>query len=286
MGDVWTDISQLRGSQGEALGYPTQKPLPLLERIISASSNPGDVVLDPFCGCGTAIAAAQKLGRQWIGIDVTSLATTLIKYRMDKLYPGIAYRVEGEPKDMDGANELAQRDRYQFQWWALWLVKAQPLGGQAGSRDGKKGSDKGIDGVIAFLDDQSGQPKRAIVQVKSGHVNSALIRDLVGTVEREKAAMGVFITLEPPTADMTKEAVTAGFYHSPGWNKDYPRLQILTVADLLKGHARLEMPPDNRTYNQAQRVRPDPTHAQAALFAGGVADDAGDEGDDDMADEG
>ncbi|HEY7343449.1 MAG TPA: DNA methyltransferase [Ktedonobacterales bacterium] len=273
--NLWDDIPALAGQHSERLGYPTQKPLVLLERIIKMSTNPGDVVLDPFCGCGTAVAAAQKLDRQWIGIDITSLAVALMKYRLDDMYPGIAYQVEGEPKDMDGARDLAIRDRYQFQWWALSLIKAQPLGGSIGSRDGKKGSDKGVDGVINFLDDNSGQPKRVIVQVKSGNVKSGDIRDLKGVLDREQAAMGIFLTLELPSGDMEKEATVAGYYHSPGWHKDFPRLQILTIGDLLKGNARVEMPPEHQTFKQAQRVKRQPDHAQAILF--GTADtDAGD----------
>jgi len=127
--------------------------------------------------------------------------------------------MRGEPEAVGAANQLAKDDRYQFQWWALSLVRARPLGGEAGSTEGKKGSDKGIDGVIAFIDDSSGKPKRVLIQVKSGHVSSQLIRDLRGTIEREKAAIGVFITLEEPTKEMTKEAATAGFYSSPGWAK-------------------------------------------------------------------
>jgi site-specific DNA-methyltransferase (adenine-specific) len=275
--NLWDDIPALAGQHAERLGYPTQKPLALLERIIKMSTNPGDVVLDPFCGCGTAIAAAQKLGRQWIGIDITSLSIALMKYRLDAMFPSITYQVEGEPQDMDGAIDLAKRDRYQFQWWALSLIRAQPLGGEVGSRTGKKGSDQGIDGIKAFFDDNSGQPKRIIVQVKSGHVKAGDVRDLVGTVEREKAAIGVFITLEDSTRDMRTEATTAGFYHSPGWNRDFPKLQILTVAELLKGPSRVDMPPEYLTWKQAQRVASDPTHAQAALFGAGVDvdDDSG-----------
>jgi len=248
----WTDINLLRGWSAERLGYPTQKPVALLERIIQASSNPGDVVLDPFCGCGTAIPAAQKLGRKWIGIDVTHLAIALQRYRLEQAYPGIAFKVVGEPQDVGAARQLAQEDRYQFQWWALSLVRARPLGGESGSKQGKKGSDKGIDGVINFIDDASGKPKRVLVQVKSGHVKSGDVRDLRGTIEREQAAMGVFITLEAPSADMQKEAVTSGFYRSPGWQRDYPRAQILTIADLLRG-AKVEMPPPFGTFKQAPR---------------------------------
>src|SRR5581483_10055865 len=207
--DLWADLESLRSWHTERLGYPTQKPLALLERIINASSNPGDWVLDPFCGCGTAIAAAQKLGRRWIGIDITHLAIALQKNRLKDMFglqPGKDYQVIGEPQDLASAKQLAQEDRYQFQFWALSLVQARPYGGQEGSKRGKKGSDKGVDGVITFIDDPRSKPKRALVQVKSGHVKSGDVRDLRGTVEREGAALGIFITLEPPSHDMEKEA--------------------------------------------------------------------------------
>jgi site-specific DNA-methyltransferase (adenine-specific) len=250
---VWSDIFPINSQAQERLGYPTQKPIALLERIIQASSNPGDVVLDPFAGCGTTIAAAQKLGRRWIGIDITHLSIALLKYRIESMFPGAPFKVKGEPEDIGAARQLAGDDRYQFQWWALSLVRAKPLGGDGGGREGKKGADRGVDGVITFLDDNTGKPKRVLVQVKSGHVKSGDIRDLRGTVERENAAMGVFITLEEPTSEMTKEAVSAGFYHSPGWNKDFPRVQILTISDLLRG-AEIKMPPQFGTFKQAQRV--------------------------------
>lgn len=248
--DVWTDIQALNPAAKERLGYPTQKPLALLERIVEASSNPGDVVLDPFCGCGTAIAAAQTLKRKWIGIDITQLSIALQRYRLEKMFPGIGFKVSGEPKDMHDATQLAQDDRYQFQWWALSLIRARPQGGESGSKTGKKGSDRGIDGTISFIDDRSGKPKRVIVQVKSGHVKSGDIRDLKGTLERENATIGVFITLEPASSEMTREAVSAGFYHSDEWNKDYPRIQILTIADLLSG-ADVKMPPQSGTFREA-----------------------------------
>jgi site-specific DNA-methyltransferase (adenine-specific) len=267
--DWWDDIEMLRGisGSGERLGYPTQKPTALLERIVSASSNEGDTVLDPFCGCGTTIAAAQKLNRNWIGIDITHLSIALQKYRLKDAF-GIVekkdYRVIGEPEDLASAQQLAEDDRYQFQWWALSLIKARPLGGEAGSKQGKKGSDKGIDGVITFIDDTSNKPKRAIVQVKSGKVKSGDIRDLKGTVEREKAAMGIFLTLDSPSKDMKTEAASAGFYHSPGWNKDYPRIQILTIEELFKG-AEVKMPPWTSTFKQAQAESSDKSE-QAHLF--------------------
>jgi site-specific DNA-methyltransferase (adenine-specific) len=256
-GDVWTDIPPLNSQAAERLGYPTQKPLALLERIIAASSNPGDVVLDPFCGCGTSIAAAQKLGRRWIGIDITHLSIALQKYRLEQSFPGITFKVVGEPEDLGAARQLASDDRYQFQWWALSLVRARPLGGQEGSKQGKKGSDKGIDGVITFLDDASGKAKRALVQVKSGKVKSGDIRDLVGTVQREQAQLGVFLTLDEPSRDMLTEAASAGVYRSPGWGRDYPKVQILTIAELLRG-AEIKMPPAHGTFKQARPVQQGP----------------------------
>jgi DNA modification methylase len=266
--DVWDDIQPIGAQAAERLGYPTQKPLALLERIINASSNPGDVVFDPFCGCGTTIAAAQKLGRKWIGIDITHLSIALQKYRLKDSF-GLEekkeYDVKGEPEDLPSAQQLAHDDRYQFQWWALSLVKARPLGGERpaerpagsprpGRSEGKKGADRGIDGVINFIDDASGKAKRVLVQVKSGKVKSGDVRDLHGTMEREEAAIGVFITLETPTRDMQTEAASAGFYHSPGWDKDYPKLQILSIADLLTGKT-VNMPNTSITFKQARKVK-------------------------------
>jgi site-specific DNA-methyltransferase (adenine-specific) len=244
--DIVMDIRPIGAQAAERLGYPTQKPIELLERIIGVSSNPGDLVLDPFSGCGTCITAAQKLGRQWIGIDITHLAIAMHKSRLKTAFglePKKDYQVIGEPEDLSGAQQLASEDRYQFQWWALSLIEAQPLGGDGG-KTGKKGSDKGIDGVINFLDDRKGGMKRAIVQVKSGHVKAGDIRDLKGTLEREGAQIGVFITLEPASRDMVTEAVTAGSYHSEIWNKDFPRLQILSIEELLNG-VEVKLPPSS-----------------------------------------
>ncbi len=200
--DLWMDIDPINSSAGERLGYPTQKPLALLERIIVASSNPGDIVLDPFCGCGTAVVAAQKLGRRWVGIDVTHLSITLMKKRLEDSFPGIQFAIHGEPADEGSARMFAEADRYQFQWWALSLVNAMPAGGTE-----KKGADKGIDGVITFLDDATGKPKRCLVQVKSGHVQRGTVEQLVGTITRENAELGLLITLDPPTGPMRTEAV-------------------------------------------------------------------------------
>ena len=251
--DMWYDINSLSGSNAERLGYPTQKPEALLERIINASSNEGDVVLDPFCGCGTAVAAAERLNRRWIGIDITHLAISLIRHRLhdtfgNELHP---YKVIGEPEDVGSAGALAKQDRYQFEWWALGLVDARP------ARDKRKGADSGIDGYINFFDDNSGRPKRIVVQVKSGHVNRGQIATLKGDMEREKAQLGLFVTLDEPTRPMLQEAVAAGFYepeHYPG--QQYPRLQILTIDELLAGkpaeYPRMGL---QTTFRQAPRRR-------------------------------
>ena len=248
--DIWTDLGNVSSQSSERLGYPTQKPLALLERIIQASSNEGDVVLDPFCGCGTAIAAAQKLNRQWMGIDITHLAVALMKNRLKtafEILPGQDYRVVGEPVDVGSARALAEQDRYQFEFWAMSLLEAFPR------EQKKKGADQGIDGVVYFIDGPRRAVNKAIVQVKSGRVSSPLIRDLVGTVEREKAAMGLFITLEEPTRDMRTEAVSAGFYHSDLWQTDYPKIQIRTVGELLEGKG-FEVPRNPQTYQASQRI--------------------------------
>jgi site-specific DNA-methyltransferase (adenine-specific) len=225
--DWWADIQALNPAAKERLSYPTQKPLALLDRIIKASSDIGDVVLDPFCGCGTAVHAAQRLDRQWIGIDITHLAVSLIEKRLNDAFPGIKYEVHGTPKDLDGARALAAADKYQFQWWAVSLVNAIPFGGK------KKGADTGIDGLIYFKPDGK-TTEKAVVSVKGGaHVSVAMIRDLGHVVEREGAKIGVFIALASPTGPMTKEAIKAGFYETD-YGK-YPKLQILTIEGLFAG---------------------------------------------------
>ncbi len=226
MGTVWTDISPINSQAQERLGYPTQKPLALLERVIFASSNEGDVVLDPFCGCGTAVHAAQKLNRQWIGIDITHLAVALIERRLKEAFPGIAYDVHGVPKDADAARDLAERDKHEFQKWIVATIGGQPYKG------GKKGMDRGIDGYLHFRDADN-KPQLGIVSVKGGGTSSGHVRDLKGTMEREEARLGVFLTLNPPTREMEKEAASAGLYDS-GAGK-VPRLQILTAAEVIDG---------------------------------------------------
>jgi site-specific DNA-methyltransferase (adenine-specific) len=255
IGDVWTDIPEINSQATERLGYPTQKPETLLERIIKASSNEGELILDPFCGCGTTIAVAERLNRRWIGIDITHLAITLMRHRLEDSF-GVnlsPYEVIGDPKDLESARALAQdsqhEGRYQFEWWALGKIAARP------AHDKKKGADAGIDGIINFFDDNSGKAKKIIVQVKSGHVTRNQIGDLKGVMGN--ASIGAFITLEEPTDPMNKEAASAGFYepeHFPGLR--YPRLQILTIEDLLNGK-RIEYPrlaPEG-TFKRAERKR-------------------------------
>jgi len=235
------DIQALNPMAKERLGYETQKPEALLERIIKVSSNEGDIILDPFCGCGTAVVAAQKLNRRWLGIDITHLAINLMRNRLKDSFPGIQFEVIGEPKDLSGAQALAHQQpdgRYQFQWWALGLIGARPLG------EKKKGADKGIDGVIHFIDEPSSEVRRVVVQVKSGHVGVNAVRELKAVAAND--AIGVFITLEPPTNPMKVEAMDAGYYHSPIWNKEYPKIQILTIEELLQGKT-VDMPPQTQT---------------------------------------
>lgn len=231
--NLWSDITMSK-SGAERLGYPTQKPEALLDRIIAASSNEGDTVLDPFCGCGTAIASAQKLNRKWIGIDITHLAITLIRSRLTDTFAGAAkYEVVGEPVSIPDATKLAADDPYQFQWWALGLVGARPV-------EEKKGADKGIDGRIYFHEGDNRETKQIIISVKAGKLRAPYVRDLRGVVEREKAAIGVLLALDEPTRAMRTESASAGFYTSP-WGK-HQRLQILTIEDLLTGKT-LDRPP-------------------------------------------
>ena len=231
--------------------FPTEKPPTLLERIITASSAEGDVVLDPFCGCGTTIIAAELLKRRWIGIDITALATSLIKGRLGELDNAEAFHTVGEPITLPDAAQLAATDPYQFQWWALGLVRARPV-------DEKKGADKGIDGRIYFHDEgQGGKTKQIVLSVKAGKVQVQHLRDLRGVIDREDAQIGVLISLQTPTKPMRVEAASAGFYESP-WGK-HPRLQLLTVEELLDG-AVIDMPPQqaNVTFKRAPKARAKP----------------------------
>jgi site-specific DNA-methyltransferase (adenine-specific) len=260
VGDIWTDVPYLSSGDAERLGYPTQKPLALLERILQASSNEGDIVLDPFCGCGTAIVAAQKLKRRWIGIDITHLAIALIKYRLSDMFDlkeGEDYRVVGEPTTVAEARALALQDRDEFQKWAIGLIpRARPY-------QDKKGKDTGIDGVLFFKDDLN-DPKRALIQVKSGRVSVKDVRDFLWVLNREGATLGLFVTLEPPTRNMVREAAQAGFYTTPLGNLRIPRLQIRTVEELLAGTG-FAIPSAALLMGVAQAERVSPSGEQGAL---------------------
>lgn len=263
IGDIWTDIAPIQAQAAEKLGYPTQKPQALLERIIQVSSNPGDIVLDPFCGCGTTIAAAQVLGRAWIGIDITHLAITLMKSRLrDSFGEAAKFKVQGEPVSAPDAERLAESNPYQFQWWALGLVGARPV-------DQKKGADKGIDGRIIFMGDNPGTFESVILSVKAGKTGAAHVRDLIGVLDREKAVIGVLISMQEATAQMKIEAATAGFFESATWGKKYPKVQLLNIAEILSGK-QIEMPPIrqvNTTFKKAPKVE-EKEKEQKKLFAG------------------
>lgn len=257
MCDYW-NIPMIAGQARERLGYPTQKPEALLERIINASSNEDDIIFDPFCGCGTTITVAEKLKRKWIGIDITHLAISLMRHRLKDTFRDKAqYKVVGEPVDLKSAEALAKQDPYQFQWWATGLAGARPA-----ESEKKKGSDKGIDGYIYFHDEYL-KTKKIIIQVKSGHVNPGQIRDLRGVIEREEAQVGVFITLQEPTSGMRKEALEAGYYKSPGWNRAYARLQTLTIKELLEGKD-IDRPPTTVTFKKAKKHETD-EHEQLTI---------------------
>jgi len=251
--DWWTDVPKITSpTDPEKLGYPTQKSEALLERIIKTSSDKDNVVLDPFCGCGTTVVVAERLKRQWIGIDITHLAVALMEYRLrDTFGDSVHYEVVGVPVSVKDAEDLAQRDRFQFQSWALSLVKAKPEPSDV--------ADRGIDGRIYFHDDPEGKEiKEIIVQVKSGGVNPAVVRDLKGVVEREKAQIGVLITLQRPTRGMKEEAASSGFYKSP-IGKQYPKIQILTIEELFNGKG-IKRPPEgisamDKTFKRAKRFK-------------------------------
>ncbi len=236
--DHWDDIKHLYGSNKEYLGYPTQKPQALLERMIEASSTEGDVILDPFCGCGTAVHAAEALKRQWIGIDITHLAVALIAKRMRNAFGNtLPFSTYGLPKDIASARCLADQSqfnqKYEFKYWACSLVNAQPYQG------GKKGADGGIDGLIYFRDD-AGFAKKVVVSVKGGkNIGVTMLRDLKGVMQKQKAEMALLVCLAPPTKPMLAEAASAGFYTSPNYNNPrthtpkWPKMQVLGIEGLL-----------------------------------------------------
>ncbi len=239
MNDFWDDIDLIASSSSESLGYPTQKPEALLERIIKASSKEGDSILDPFCGCGTTVSVAERLKRNWVGIDITTLAINLIKRRLrDQFGLGVKQIItDGLPTDLAAAKEMFAKDAFQFEYWALDLINAMP--GPGKSKENMKGADKGIDGIINFYKGAiNGKEEygKAIVQVKGGGAHRNDIATLKGDIEREKANCGILITLEPPTKPMIQEAIDAGSFEITFGNKfEFPKIQILTIEELLKG---------------------------------------------------
>ncbi|HEY3854362.1 MAG TPA: site-specific DNA-methyltransferase [Verrucomicrobiae bacterium] len=247
--DVITDINPIGAQAQERLGYPTQKPLELMERIIAASSNAGDIVLDPFCGCGTTIHAAQKLGRKWIGIDVTYLAINLIKRRLkDAFGDEVQYEERGQPTDFESAKRLAELDKWQFQQWALSLVDARPR-----TEGDGKGADRGVDGMLYFYESKD-ERKRILVQIKGGGVNRRDVATLLGDVNNQKFVGGILLTLEKPTKPMRMEAADAGRYQSKLWHdKDYPKVQILTIEGIMNQTERVESPPQGNPFAKAKR---------------------------------
>ncbi|WP_243642010.1 DNA methyltransferase [Rhodovulum steppense] len=258
--DSWDDIRPINSQAQERLGYPTQKPVALLERIVAASSNPGDLVLDPFCGCGTTVHAAEKLGRQWIGIDVTHLAIGLIEKRLRDAFPKVQFTTHGVPQDLAGARDMANRGRedknyyFEFEKWALSLINAQP------GNLGKKGADRGIDGNIYF-----GKTSRAVVSVKAGdNVGVSMIRDLRGVIEREGAEIGIFLTLTPPRKTMTAEAAAAGLYQMDGFDP-VPRIQIVTIEEALALRDRAVRLPARRDDTFKRAAREEDRGAQGRL---------------------
>ena len=258
--DIWSDIKYLAGGSDERLGYPTQKPVALLERILNASSNPGDVVLDPFCGCGTTVHAAEKLGRKWIGIDVTHLAIGLIEKRLRAAFEDVAFTTHGVPQDIHAARDLANRGRdngnyyFEFEKWALSLIDAQP------GNLSKKGADKGIDGNLWF-----GKTGRAIVSVKAGeNVGVAMVNALHGVMERERAQMGILLTLTPPTKPMLRDAAAAGQFAMDGFSP-VPRLQIVTIEDAMRLRERVVQLPARRADSFRRAPREEDRSAQGRL---------------------
>ncbi len=256
----WWEISILNPNSKERLGYPTQKPRALLERIVAASSNPGDVVLDPFCGCGTAVDAAQKLGRQWIGIDVTHIAIGMIENRMREGYPGIAFETIGVPKDLASAERLAADDPHQFQQWVCWQVGGFP-------RE-KRGGDKGVDGWFNYLTNAN-TVETGVISVKAGdNVNPNMVRDLGRVMQRDGHRFGLFVMKGIPTKGMRDEAASHGMIEMQFGGDDhagqrFPALQFVTLAELMMGR-KPRLPPLISPVKRASRVETRNSHRPGA----------------------
>jgi site-specific DNA-methyltransferase (adenine-specific) len=265
---LWEDIPPLNSQAKERLGYPTQKPESLLERIIKASSNENDVVLDAYCGCGTTVAVAQKLNRQWIGIDITYQSISLILRRVEKAFGSDAVgqvKLNGIPKDVKSAEALANRNddrtRKEFEKWAILTYS-----NNRATINQRKGADRGIDGFAFFLEEGEGN-KRIVLQVKSGNVSSRDIRDLNGTMTRENAAMAIFITFKAPTSEMVKESNACGFYKHKVMGRNYPCIQIVTIKEILEDGKRLDIPLSLEVLRSAEKQV---TNEQLTIFTDNI----------------
>lgn len=251
--DVWTEFSHLQQKDPERLGYPTQKPEALLERIITASSNAGDIILDAYCGCGTTIAVAERLKRNWIGIDITYQSIALILRRLEAQYGEdilSSIRLDGIPKDMDSARALAlkkdDRVRKEFEKWAVLTYSSN----RAVIND-KKGGDGGIDGT-AFFVLSNDENAKIVFQVKSGNVGRGDVAKLNNDRTREGAELAVFITFQPATKGMKDEAMAAGLYNHTLMNRSYSRIQIVTIEEIVEQHKRLDIPLSHEVLKKAQ----------------------------------
>ena len=264
IGNVWDDIQAISSQAAERLGYPTQKPEALLERIIQASSNEGDTVLDAYCGCGTTVAVAQRLRRSWIGIDITYQSIAVILKRLEDGFGAAvmdAVVLDGIPRDMESARALANkkddRVRKEFEKWALLTFSKNRA-----TINEKKGADRGVDG-IAYIATGSDTTERVIFQVKSGAVKRNDIATLHGDMMREGAVMAVFLTLEEPTKPMRDEALAAGVYHHALLDRDYPRIQIITVREMIEDGKRIDLPLSLAVLKTAATVKTEEQHTLA-----------------------
>jgi len=248
IGNLWDDILRIQSNSKESLGYPTQKPIALLQRIIQASSNEGDIVLDPFCGCGTTVAAAEKLGRKWLGIDITILAVNLIEKRLNEHFPDVKFEIEGIPNSVASAKKMCESrpGKFLFEQWFVTTLGGQPFKSSGGG-------DSGIDGFMHFRDINN-KSHRIIVSVKGGGYGPGAVRDLKGVIERENAEMGILLALEEPSKQAITEAASAGRYQMPEVSRTYPKIQIFTVEDYFKG-IRPDLPDTSETLKKAERIK-------------------------------
>lgn len=253
--DVISDIAPINSMAAERLRYPTQKPETLLERLIAASSNRNDTVLDPFCGCGTTVAAAQFLKRKWIGVDVAYDAIKIIRDRMQRigLKDGRDYEVWGDPESLEDAMSLADEHKYQFQWWAVRRLGAREI-------DYKRGADQGVDGRLVLRAERLGRRlPEAIIQVKAGKATRAHVAQLTGDVEGENVELGVLVTRTKATKAMREAASRVGDYTDG--KKWYPRIQLLTAADIIAGKG-VEYPERMLTAKKAVPKKPTASKAR------------------------